>query len=126
MEENNHIINIAKVARDLKDLNMTLAVIRTLDAEKRTHLAGLRTGIGILTIPFSLLTILIATSNYYSIHEVIVYVLVLVFGIIFLSLIGSYLVVRNLMKIRSTDRLRRKVCLDTDSFFEVVNAEDPE
>ena len=126
MEENNHIINIAKVARDLKDLNMTLAVIRTLDAEKRTHLAGLRTGIGILTIPFSLLTILIATSNYYSVNEVIGYVLVLIFGIIFLSSIGSYLVLRNLLRIRSTDRLRRRVCLDTDSFFEVVNVEEPE
>ena len=126
MEENNHIINIAKVARDLKDLNMTLAVIRTLDAEKRTHLAGLRTGIGILTIPFSLLTILIATSNYYSVNEVIGYVLVLIFGIIFLSSIGSYLVLRNLLIIRSTDRLRRRVCLDTDSFFEVVNVEEPE
>jgi uncharacterized membrane protein YidH (DUF202 family) len=126
LEENNHIINIAKVARDLKDLNMTLAVIRTLDAEKRTHLAGLRTGIGILTIPFSLLTILIATSNYYSIHEVIVYVLVLVFGIIFLSIIGAYLVLKNLTRIRSTDRLRKQVCIDTDSIFDTTLSEEVE
>jgi uncharacterized membrane protein YidH (DUF202 family) len=88
------------------NMRTSLALIRTIDAEKRTHLAELRTGIGILTIPMSLLTILIATSNYYQIHTVLGFILILVMGIIALSLVGGYLVIRALQKIRATERLR--------------------
>jgi uncharacterized membrane protein YidH (DUF202 family) len=88
------------------NLRTALAFIRTIDAEKRTHLAELRTGIGILTIPMSLLTILIATSNYYSINEFLLVIAGLVVGIIILLLIGGYLVVVALRDIRGDDRLR--------------------
>jgi uncharacterized membrane protein YidH (DUF202 family) len=88
------------------NVRTSLALIRTLDAEKRTHLAELRTGIGILTIPMSLLTILIATSNYYSIESVLSFIVGLVFGIIALALIGTYLVVQAFQKIRKTEALR--------------------
>lgn len=88
------------------NLRTSLAFIRTIDAEKRTHLAELRTGIGILTIPMSLLTILIATSNYYSIGEVLSLITGLVIGIIILLLIGGHLVATALRKIRGDDRLR--------------------
>ncbi|MFW9890556.1 MAG: hypothetical protein ACFFER_20470 [Candidatus Thorarchaeota archaeon] len=88
------------------NLRTALAFIRTIDAEKRTHLAELRTGIGILTIPMSLLTILIATSNYYSINEVLPVIAGLVVGIVILLLIGGYLVVVALRDIRGDDILR--------------------
>lgn len=114
------IIKAAKVGQELKDINIILAVLRTLDAEKRTHLAGLRTGIGILTIPFSLLTILIATSEYYSIGDVLLYMVALVIGIITMSGIGGYLVYRYLIRIRKTDRLRRNVCVSTESLLAEV------
>jgi uncharacterized membrane protein YidH (DUF202 family) len=95
-----------------------LAFIRTIDAEKRTHLAELRTGIGILTIPMSLLTILIATSNYYSVEEVFGYVAALVVAAVLLFLIGGHLVFYSLRKIRSDERLRLKcddlACLVSD------------
>jgi uncharacterized membrane protein YidH (DUF202 family) len=68
-----------------KDINTALALIRTIDAEKRTHLAELRTGIGILTIPMSLLTILIATSDYYSVEAMFPLILIVVSGIIILT-----------------------------------------
>ena len=90
------------------NLRTSLAFIRTIDAEKRTHLAELRTGIGILTIPMSLLAILIATSNYYSINEILGYMVGLVVGIVLLSLIGGYLVYSSLRKIRGDDSLRNK------------------
>jgi uncharacterized membrane protein YidH (DUF202 family) len=87
-------------------MRTSLALIRTIDAEKRTHLAELRTGIGILTIPMSLLTILIATSNYYTIDTVLTFVLGLVVGIIGLAIVGGYLVIRALQKLRQTEKLR--------------------
>lgn len=88
------------------NVRTSLALIRTLDAEKRTHLAELRTGIGILTIPMSLLTILIATSNYYSIESVLSFIVGLVIGIIALAIVGTYLVVQAFQKIRKTEGLR--------------------
>jgi len=105
------------------NMRTSLALIRTIDAEKRTHLAELRTGIGILTIPMSLLTILIATSNYYSIDAVLSFIIGLVIGIIALALVGGYLVVRALQKIRDTEKLRRE-CDDISCLIRDYNGSD--
>lgn len=99
------------------EMRTSLALIRTIDAEKRTHLAELRTGIGILTIPMSLLTILIATSNYYSIDSVLSFIVVLVIGIIALATVGSYLVIRALQKIKTNEKLRAS-CEDISCLLE--------
>ena len=107
---------------EAKDLRMTLAVIRTIEAEKRTHLAELRTGIGILTIPFSLTTILIATSNYYDIEAVLYFISGLVIGILVLVTVGGYLVTRSLQRIRETDKMRAGIRLDVNDY--VVMVED--
>ncbi len=103
-----------------KDSNLrtALAIIRTLEAEKRTHFAQLRTGIGVLTIPMSLLTILVATSRYYSIVDVFVFIAALVFGIICLSVIGGYLVINALRKLRHNERLRKDACTNTECLLE--------
>ncbi len=95
------------------NVGMKLALIRTIEAEKRTHLAELRTGIGILTIPMSLLTILIATSNYYDIAEVFSFIFGLVIGIIALAFIGAFLVYWSLKNLRKEYSLRNRVCIDT-------------
>jgi uncharacterized membrane protein YidH (DUF202 family) len=102
------------------NLRTSLAFIRTIDAEKRTHLAELRTGIGILTIPMSLLAILIATSNYYSVSEVLGYMIGLIVGIVLLFVIGGNLVYSSLRKIRGDDRLRNK-CDDLSSLVSEFN-----
>ena len=88
------------------NMRTSLAFIRTVDAEKRTHLAELRTGIVILTIPLSLLTILIATSSYYSINDVLPFITGLVIGILVLFFIGGYLVYRSFRRLRKDKRLR--------------------
>lgn len=89
-------------------IRTSLAFIRTVDAEKRTHLAELQTGIGILTIPMSLLTILIATSNYYSVSDVLSFIVGLVASAFLLFVIGGYLVYSSLRKIRGDDGLRAR------------------
>jgi len=113
------ITRIAEKARESGDLRTTLAIIRTIEAEKRTHLAQLRTGIGILTVPMSLLTILIATSEYYMIDQVLTFIAGLVFGIIVLSVVGGYLVVNALIKLRKSDKLRHDTCGDTEDLLKL-------
>ena len=44
--------------------------IQVLLSEKRTALAGLRTGIAVFALPLSVLSPLIATSRYYNIERV--------------------------------------------------------
>lgn len=90
------------------NIRTSLAFIRTIDAKKRTHLAELRTGIGILMIPMSLLTILIATSNIYSVGQVLGYIAALVVGIVFLFLLGGQLVFSSMKRIRRDEALRGK------------------
>ena len=106
---------------ETKDVATMLALIRTIDAEKRTHLAELRTGIGILTIPMALLTILIATSDYYVIESVLLFALVFVIGIVALSSVGAYIVIHSLKKIREDERLRRS-CKDVACLLEEYNS----
>ncbi len=103
---------------ELLDLTTALAIIRTIEAEKRTHLAELRTGIGILTIPMSLLAILVATSSYYSVQEVLGFIIGLSVGILVLAAIGMYLVVRSLSRIRDDERLRDNSSLHTEQIVE--------
>ena len=50
--------------------NLIFGEIQVLLAEKRTALAGLRTGIAVFALPLSVLSALIATSRYYSIEKV--------------------------------------------------------
>ena len=105
------------------NMRTSLAFIRTVDAEKRTHLAELRTGIGILMIPMSLLTILIATSNYYSINDVLSLITGLAIGIMLLFFIGGYLVYISLRRIRDDKHLRTS-CGDLSCLIEEFNNHD--
>ncbi|MBD3405443.1 MAG: hypothetical protein GF411_04810 [Candidatus Lokiarchaeota archaeon] len=107
-----------ELAKESKDLKTTLAIIRTIEAEKRTHLAELRTGIGIMTIPLSLLTILIATSNYYNVYDVLGFVVALVIGIVTLFVIGGTLVRRAFRRIKNSELHRDKACLTTSYMVE--------
>jgi uncharacterized membrane protein YkgB len=50
--------------------NVIFGEVQVLLAEKRTALAGLRTGIAVFALPLSVLSALIATSRYYSMEKV--------------------------------------------------------
>ncbi len=92
------------------DPRTILALIRTIEAEKRTYLAELRTGIGIFTIPMSLVTILIATSRYYDIVEVFPMIVLIGTGAVALLVIGGYLTVRSLMRLRNNEMFKVETC----------------
>ena len=77
--------------------------VQLLLAEKRTALAAIRTGIAVLALPLSVMGILIATSRYYDIVQVLplfVPVIVLCFALI---LLGLYLIVRSILRLRHHD-----------------------
>ena len=73
--------------------------IQVILAEKRTALSALRTGIAVFASPFSVLSVLIATSRYYSFAKVmplLVPLLLLNFGLV---LLGSWLIYRSIGRI---------------------------
>ena len=79
--------------------NLIFGEIQVLLAEKRTALSALRTGIAIFALPLSVLSVLIATSRYYSFGKVmplLVPLLLLNFGLVVL---GSWLVYRSIRRI---------------------------
>jgi hypothetical protein len=73
--------------------------IQLVLAEKRTSLAVMRTGIGVFTLPLSVVTVLVATSRYYDFLEAfhfLVPLLILCAGLVALAI---YLVHRSRISI---------------------------
>ena len=78
--------------------------VQLLLAEKRTSLAAMRTGIAVIALPLTVVSLLIATSKYYDIIHVmhlLVPLLILCAALVFL---GSYLIVRSIMRLHRHDR----------------------
>jgi len=83
--------------------SLVIAKVELLLAEKMAMLATLRTGIAIFTLPFSVLTILIATSSFYEIKEVGMLLAVVYSLCATLASVGGYLVFRSLKRIHILD-----------------------
>lgn len=78
-------------------------------AEKRTSLALMRTGIGVFTLPLSVVTVLIATRRNYSFldtYHLLIPLLLLCLGLIIL---GTYLVHRSVLRIWKQDVMLKKI-----------------
>ena len=88
---------------------MAINEVQLILAEKRTSLAVMRTGIAVLAIPLSIMSILIATSKYYDVLNVI-HLLVLL-GVLNLALIilGAYLIIRSIIRMRHYDRFIHEI-----------------
>ena len=82
---------------------LELQEIQVILAEKRTSLSLLRTGITIYALPLSVLTFLVATSNYYDIIDTLPIFLPLMALVSFLVVLGTYFVYRSLLRIRMHD-----------------------
>lgn len=97
-------------AGDIEALN--ISHIQLILAEKRTSLAVLRTGIVVLSLPLSVVTVLIATSRYYDFldtYHLVVPLLVLCAGLVVLAV---YLIHRSVMRIRKQDALINRIKKD--------------
>jgi uncharacterized membrane protein YidH (DUF202 family) len=77
--------------------------VQLLLAEKRTSLAAMRTGIAVFALPITVMSVLIATSKYYDIVHVIHLLVPLMIICAALVLLGSYLIIRSIMRIHRYD-----------------------
>jgi uncharacterized membrane protein YidH (DUF202 family) len=84
---------------------LILNEVQLILAEKRTSLAGLRTGIAVFVIPLSLMGFLIATSRYYDILHILSLFIPFVVLNLVLVVLGLYLIVRSILKLRHEDWL---------------------
>jgi len=88
---------------------LVLNEVQLILAEKRTSLAELRTGIAVFALPLSVLSVLIATSNYYEIVQVMPLLIPLLAICSALVLLGCFLIVRAIIRIRRYDHLILKI-----------------
>ena len=79
-------------------------------AEKRTALASLRTGIAVFALPFSVLSVLIATSRYYSFDKVMPLLMPLLLLNLGLVVLGSWLIYRSIRRIHHYEHRIRELC----------------
>jgi hypothetical protein len=79
--------------------------IQLILAEKRTSLAIMRTGIAVFVLPLSVLSILVATSRYYDLEQVMPLLVPLFVICAALVVLGTYLTHRAVLKIRKFDAM---------------------
>ncbi len=94
--------------------------VQLLLAEKRTSLSVLRTGIAVMALPMSVISVLIATSKYYNVFYVLHYLIPL--GILNLGLVvlGIYLIVHSISRMRKYDRHINQIKIKHSSIEEFV------
>ena len=90
---------------DNESENLMLGEIQLLLSEKRTSLSSLRTGIAIFAFPLSVLSVLIATSRFYETSAVLHWLVPLLLLNAALVLLGTYLIVTAIRRIRHYNRL---------------------
>src|SRR5881394_3387691 len=93
----------------LKLDSLILGEIQVLLAEKRTSLSALRTGIAIFALPLSVLSVLIATSRYYSIGKVMPLLMPLLLLNLGLVVLGSWLIFHSIGRLDHYDRRVREL-----------------
>ena len=83
--------------------------VQLLLAEKRTTLAMLRTGITVFVIPMSVLSLLVVTSRYYDLRQVMQFTVPLLLINAALLALGGYLVVHSVVRLHREDQRIREL-----------------
>jgi uncharacterized membrane protein YidH (DUF202 family) len=84
---------------------LALQEMQLLLAEKRTALSTLRTGLAIFAFPLSVLSVLIATSKSYELHQVLHWLLPLLLLNLGLIALAVYLIMHALQRLQHYNRL---------------------
>jgi uncharacterized membrane protein YidH (DUF202 family) len=100
--------------------NLIFAEIQVLLAEKRTALASMRTGIAVFALPLSVLSVLIATSRYYSIGKVMPLLVPLLLLNLGLVVLGSWLIYRSIHRIHHYELRIRELSQKYQSIAEFI------
>jgi uncharacterized integral membrane protein len=89
----------------LRQETMLINEISLVLAEKRTSLSVMRTGLAVIALPLSVLSVLIVISRYYDPSKVM-YLLGPLLGICAgLAVLGIYLILSALIRIRALNRV---------------------
>ena len=96
--------DVLKMSEEPESENIIINEVQLLLAEKRTSLSAMRTGIAVFVLPLSVLSVLIATSKYYDIINVMHLLIPLLLLCAALIFLGAYLVLHSIIKIRNQDR----------------------
>ena len=100
--------------------NVIFGEIQVLLAEKRTSLAALRTGIAVFALPLSVLSVLIATSRYYNIGNVMHLLVPLLLLNFALVVLGSWLIYHSMRHIHHYDHRIRELTQKYRSIAEFI------
>ena len=100
--------------------NLIFGEIQVLLAEKRTSLAALRTGIAVFALPLSVLSVLIATSRYYSTGKVMPLLVPLLLLNLGLVVLGSWLIYRSIHRIHRFEHRIRELTQKYGSIAEFM------
>ncbi len=100
--------------------NLIFGEIQVLLAEKRTALASLRTGIAVFALPLSVLSVLIATSRYYSMEKVMPLLVPLLLLNLGLVVLGSWLVYRSIRRIHHFEHRIKELSQKYQSIAEFI------
>ena len=101
--------------------NATFGEIQVILSEKRTALASLRTGIAVFALPLSVLSVLIATSRYYSMGNVMPLLVPLLALCLGLAILGAWLIYHSIRRIRHYDRVVRQLTKKYRSLAQFVD-----
>lgn len=104
--------------------SMAINEVQLLLAEERTSLSVMRTGIAILALPMSVFSLLVATSEYYEISNVLHFLVPLFVVCLLLIMLSGYLIVRSINNIRRFDRLIRRVKLEHSAIAKFLESMD--
>lgn len=95
--------DLLDLEKNLDEIEVTTAV-QLLLAGKRTTLALMRTGLAVLALPLSVISVLIATSNHYNIRHVAFLLVPVGILSIALTVLGIYLILHSLIRLHFFDR----------------------
>src|SRR5207249_1858459 len=101
--------------------NVIFGEIQVLLAEKRTALSYLRTGIAVFALPLSVLSVLIATSRYYSLHRVMPLLIPLLILNMGLVVLGTWLIYHSLRRVHHYDAVIRELRQKYRSLAEFID-----
>jgi uncharacterized membrane protein YidH (DUF202 family) len=93
-------------------------------AEKRTALSILRTGLAVILLPMSVLTVLLAVSRYFDISKQLQYAIPLAFMTIGLFILGVYLIINSIRKIRKYDHAARMLLAHSEYLRALLDDEE--
>lgn len=105
---------------DKVDPGVLMDEVRLILAEKNTSFSLMRTGIAILALPLSIMSLLVATSKYYDVLQVLHFLIPIGALNLALVILSIYLIVRSMMHIHFYDRLLYKIKLKNNSLSELI------